>query len=197
MKKNLHNVITPDEINSLMAEYESYESYISTSMNKAPLGDAVSIIDDFVGLKRVGGNYYKHSKPYLPHTDHREEWNNTINVVVPLYTSDPNAHLIVFDQRWEKDSVTWCLHREVIHFEVNTGVKGRPYDYDVIGLTDESISDELYEYLSWSPKDQWFGMSGDAMSFTPGDIMMFDNKYIHATGKLNGTKIGLSLRYQI
>lgn len=197
MKKNLKNFLVQDDIDTLMEEYESHHDYISTSMMKAPPGPAVSIIDEFVGMKRIGGNYYKHSKPYFPHTDHRKEWGETINVVVPLYTSDPDAHLVVFDQRWHKDSVTWCLDRQVMHFTVNTGVAGRPCDYDVEGLTDEPISDELYEHLSWAPKEQWYGLSGTAMPLTPGDILIFDNKYIHATSKLNGTKVGLSLRYQV
>lgn len=196
MKKSLTNTITDLEINQLLLEYEAYDSYESESMKKAPPGIAVKIIDEMmIGYKRIGGNYYKHSKPYLPHTDHRKDWGDSINVVVPLYTSDPNAHLVIFDQRYHYDSVTWCLHREVINFKVNTGVKGRPYDYDVEGLTDKDIDDDLYEFLTWAPKDQWFGLTGKAIPFTPGNILIFDNKYIHSTGNLNGTKIGLSLRY--
>ena len=196
MKKILINAISNSEIDTLLQEYEAYDSYESESMRKAPPGKAVKAIDEMmIGYKRIGGNYYKHSKPYLPHTDHRKDWGNSINVVVPLYSSDPNAHLVIFDQKYHDDSVTWCLHKGLIDFKVNTGVKGRPADYDVEGLTNKDIDNDLYHFLTWAPKDQWFGLTGEAMEFKPGNMLIFDNKYIHSTGNLNGTKIGLSLRY--
>lgn len=199
MKKVLYDVLSEDEINTLLEEYNSFNSYSDNIMNKAGLGPAVELIDDFMlGFERVGGNYYQHEIPYLPHTDHKEKWENTINVVVPLQTTDPDACLVVFDQKYHKDSVTWCLHYGVINFEVNTGVAGRPYDYkDVEGLTDKDISDEIYEKLSWASRDSWFGLTGDIMPFTPGNLLIFDNKHIHATGVLNGVKTGLSLRYKV
>jgi hypothetical protein len=198
MKKYLYDVLTDDEINSLLNEYNNTDDYISTTMNKASPGSAAFIIDKLMfGYKRVGGNYYKHNKPYLPHTDHREDWGDSINVVVPLHTEDPDAALVVFDQKYHKNSVTWCLNFDLIHFDVNTGIKGRPFDYkDVEGLTNEAIDDKIYEKLSWAPKDQWYGLTGQIMPFIPGNLMIFNNKYIHSTGVLNGTKTGLSLRYQ-
>jgi hypothetical protein len=208
MKKVLKNVLGSEQIETLLNEFE-LNKFSATKDNrvteevdtwaKAMPGPAVEIINDFMyGYKRVGGNYYRHDSPYLPHTDHKEKWGNTINVIAPLHSTDPNAKLIVFDQKWHKDSVTWCLHNGVWYFEYNTGVKGRPYDYkEVEGLTDEPISDELYQYLGWADKKQWFGLTGDAMPFVPGDLLIFDNKYIHTTGKLDGIKIGLSLRYKL
>lgn len=199
MRKILNDVLSEDDINFLLEEYNSFNNYSDNIMNKAGLGPAVKIIDEFMhGFERIGGNYYKHEIPYLPHTDHKEKWGETINVVVPLHTTDPEASLVVFDQKYHKDSVTWCLQHGVINFEVNTGVAGRPYDYkEVEGLTEEPISEELYEKLKWSPKESWFGLTGEIMPFTPGSLLIFNNKYIHATGVLNGTKIGLSLRYKV
>lgn len=197
MIKVLHNALNNNEINSMLEEYNSFKEYISTSMNKAGPGPATYIIDELMyGFTRVGGNYYKHDKPYFPHTDHKEKWGETINVVVPLSSTDPDASLIVFNQKYHKDSVTWCLHHDVMPFEVNTGVAGRPCDYDVENLTNKPIDDDLYKWLSWAPKDQWFGLTGQRLNFIPGDLLIFDNKYIHATGILKGTKVGLSLRYK-
>lgn len=202
MKKYYQNVFTDAEIQSLLDEYNSPAATATNddtpTMKKANPGPAAEIIDKLMdGWERVGGNYYQHAKPYLPHTDHREEWKETVNVVVPLHTTDPNASLVIFDQKYHKDSVTWCLHADVIEFQVNTGVAGKPYDYDCEGLTNKPINDNLYEYIKWAPKEQWFGLTGNAYSFTPGSAIIFDNKYIHTTGVLQGIKTGISLRYKL
>jgi len=199
MIKVLYDVLSEDEINKLLTEYNSADSYNTEAMKKVGPGPAVKIIDDLMyGYKRVGGNYYKHFNPYLPHTDHREEWGSSINVVVPLHTDDPNASLVVFDQCYNKDSVTWCLHFDVQQYQVNTGVQGRPCDYEeVTNLSDQPVSDELYEKLKWTNKEQWFGLTGQALEFKPGNIMIFNNNHIHSTGIFEGTKTGLSLRYKL
>ena len=57
MKKYLYDVLTDDEINSLLNEYNNTDDYISTTMNKASPGSAAFIIDKLMfGYKRVGGN---------------------------------------------------------------------------------------------------------------------------------------------
>jgi hypothetical protein len=198
MKLYYTDVFTEEEIQNMLDEYNSVDEYNTSGMNKASPGPATKSIDELMdGYERIGGNYYQHKKPYLPHTDHREEWRDTVNVVVPLQTTDPNASLVIFDQKYYRDSVTWCLHMKVKHFSVNTGVAGKPCDYDCDGLTDEPIDDDLYEYLKWAPKEQWYGLTGDAYSFTPGSAILFDNKHIHATGVLQGVKTGISLRYKV
>ena len=94
MKKYYQNIFTDEEIQSLLDEYNSIDEYDTPTMKKANPGPATKIIDEFMsGWERVGGNYYQHTKPYLPHTDHREKWKETVNVVVPLHTTDPNASL--------------------------------------------------------------------------------------------------------
>ena len=199
MIKVLYDILNEQEIESLLKEYYDADSYNTESMKKVAPGPATKIIDDLIyGYKRVGGNYYQHFNPYLPHTDHREEWGSSINVVVPLHADDPTACLVVFDQCYNKDSVTWCLHFDVQQYQVNTGVLGRPFDYkDVIDLTNQPISDELYEKLKWSDRDQWFGLTGKALEFKPGNILIFDNNHIHTTGIFKGIKTGLSLRYKL
>ena len=42
----------------------------------------------------------------------------------------------------------------------------------------------------------FYGCTGHAVDFTPGDIIIFDSKFIHCTGSmLADYKIGLSLRF--
>ena len=75
MKKYYQNIFTDAEIQSLLDEYNSVDEYDTPTMKKASPGPDTEIIDKLMdGWERVGGNYYQHAKPYLPHTDHREEW---------------------------------------------------------------------------------------------------------------------------
>lgn len=183
-------------IEELLDEYHNSETR-TESMKKATPGKATRQVDEYMkGYVRVGGNYYSHSHPYLPHTDHKEKWDHTINVVIPLETTDPNATLVVFDQTWEQDSVTWCMHLPVMEFSTNTGVEGYPAEYNVNGLTGDEIDDELYENLTWLEKPMLTGLSGKAHKFIPGEPIIFNNKRIHVTGDLDGMKTGLSLRYK-
>ena len=55
-------------------------------------------------------NYYRHFSSYLPHTDFKEEWVESVNVVIPLeikeYKGTTPPHLVVFDQWYEQQHVT-------------------------------------------------------------------------------------------
>jgi hypothetical protein len=173
-------------------------------MNKCSPGKSLDVLtticQETLGLKLefCSGNFYKHSVPYLPHTDFRVDQNNQLNVVIPLQFVGTTPHLVVFDQTWNKDSVTWCMHKDLIHFEINTGIKGCPAEYtEVQGLTGKDISNKLYAHLRHFPKDMLFGLSGNTFPFTPGSIIAFDNKQIHCTSLFAGQKLGISLRFKI
>lgn len=204
LKQFLKHYLSADLIEQLKTDYYTRDSYDTDTMNKASpqLGAELlePIVQDIIGKewKYASGNYYKHNRPYLPHTDFRESWEESINVVIPLEfegTMAPN--LVVFDQWYAKDSVTWCLDLPVIHFDINTGVEGRPCDWpEVQGLTQEPIDSVLwFRYLNWRNKDQWFGLTGEAFAFEPTSLIIFNNKLIHATSQFQGTKLGLSLRF--
>jgi hypothetical protein len=115
-----------------------------------------------------------------------------------MYTGE-QASLVVFDQIWPHDSVTWCLDYPVLNFSVNTGIKGYPCDYtDVIGLTSNPVDDELYnKHLSIYNSNCFFGLTGRAFLFEPTSVIMFYNKRIHCTSKFVGEKLGLSLRFKV
>lgn len=197
------NVIPNNILNQLVTEYKSKESYDTATMNKATPGNSVLMILELLEaalerkLEYVTGNFYKHTEPYLPHTDFKSYEQNYLNIVIPLQYTGDRASLIVFDQMWEQDSVTWCMQYPVKYFSYNIGVKGCPCDYPVKGLTSSSVDTEFYNtYLSHYPEYCLFGLSGTAYKFEPGSIIAFDNRQIHCTSKMKGEKMGLSLRFK-
>jgi hypothetical protein len=201
--KQVFDAIPAELIESLINYYDSIGEYDTNTMNKAHPGSALdmvrAILETHIGKKLdyVQGNFYKHSKPYLPHTDYKTYQDGNINVVIPLSFTNTVPHLIIFDQIWNLDSVTWCMNYPVQRFEVNIGVKGSPYEYPVIGLTNSNIDTDLYiKYLRHYAKDTLFGLSGKAYSFSPGSIIIFDAKKIHCTSNMQGEKLGLTLRFK-
>lgn len=199
----IFNVINKELIAEIIADYNSRSSYVTPTMNKAEPGESLFLIQELIEsalgrkLDYVSGNFYKHTIPYLPHTDFKTYEKNYLNVVIPLSYSKLQPSLVVFDQTWEQDSVTWCMNYPVQYFAYNTGVKGCPYEYPVKHLTRESIDNELYvKYLSHYPKECLFGLSGNAYLFEPGSVIAFDNRRIHCTSKLDSEKLGLSLRFK-
>jgi hypothetical protein len=197
------NAVGPEIIDSCIDDYLSRGSYQTTTMNKAnpgrSLSSLVESISDIIGPDLVykSGNFYRHSSPYLPHTDYRVNQHNTVNVVIPLHHPEADAHLVIFDQEWHRDSVTWCMHHPIIEFSVNTGVQGWPDMYDdVLYRTNEPIDPSFHEkFLSRFPSNTLHGLSGRALPWVPGSMMVFDNRMIHCTSNFTGTKIGISLRF--
>jgi hypothetical protein len=206
MTKVIHKFDVFDQVllTQCINDYYSRISYQTSVMNKCSPGNSQGPLTDIcqqvlgTKLKFCSGNFYKHTTPYLPHTDYKLNQENELNVVIPLEFKGTTPHLIVFDQIWNKDSVTWCMHKKLLYFEVNTGVKGCPADYpDIQGLTDLPIDDSLYKYITHYPKNTLFGLSGNAFSFTPGSIIAFNNKQIHCTSTFIGEKLGISLRFKV
>lgn len=179
-------------------------SYDTTLMKKAPPDSSLTVLQPIIEealdtkLLFCSGNFYKHSVPYLPHTDYKLYQDNHINVVIPLQFIGTSPSLVIFDQIWDLDSVTWCMHHTVQRFETNTGVKGCPYDYPVRGLTKVPVDTKLYEtHLTHYPRDTLFGLSGCAYPFEVGSIIVFDNRRIHCTSNFVGEKLGISLRFKL
>ncbi len=203
MKRQLLNTVDQDTLSYCIDDYFSRRQYETTSMSKAAPGSSLSTLVDIVhrcispDLEYKSGNFYKHSHPYLPHTDYRAAQDNTINVVFPLSYTGQQASLVVFDQLWYADSVTWCLSGPVHEFSINTGVPGNPCDYGVVGLTDHPVDELFYKkYLTNHPAECFFGMSGHAFPFEPGSMIIFDNRMVHCTSAFTGVKLGISLRFR-
>lgn len=202
--KQFFDAVPKEIIDQCILDYNSRLDYDTATMNKTPPGDSLSklqeICESYLGRKLLyrSGNFYKHTKPYLPHTDYKTYQDNTVNFVIPLEFKGTLPSLVVFDQLWELDSVTWCMHHAVQKFETNTGVKGCPYEYPVSGLTNKIINEDLYKkYLYHFPKETLFGLSGNAYPFEPRSLIVFDNKKIHCTSSFLGEKLGISLRFSL
>ena len=185
-------------------DYYSNSTFETDIMNKADTKNVLGLLTPMIEtilekkLMYTGGNFYKHDKPYLPHTDYKTYEDNTLNVVIPLSYTNSQPSLIIFDQQWELDSVTWCMHLPVQYFRYNIGVKGCPAEYPVVGLTGKEIDDKLYvNYLNHYPKKLLRGLSGTVFPFEVGSMLVFDNRYIHCTSKLDGEKLGISLRFKV
>lgn len=198
------NVIPKELLTACINDYYSRGSYQTDSMNKCSPGSSLEPLTKIcqvsldMQLEFCSGNFYKHSFPYLPHTDYRLDQRNELNIVIPLEFTGTQPYLVVFDQTWNNNSVTWCMHRELIHFEINTGIKGSPSEYnEVHNLTKSSIDDNLYSYLQHYPKQMLFGLTGNAFPFQVGSLIAFDNRQIHCTSTFTGEKLGISLRFKI
>lgn len=186
--------------------YDEYQTIArdDTVMAKAQPSDSIldflhPYIEEAAGeaLIHRGGNYYKHSFPYLPHTDFEADKDNTINAVIPL-RSESQAHLIIFDQMYKgRYPVTWMMHHPVYNLDHHTALLGSPYQYNVEGCTEEDIDEDLYEYIDLYPKETLHGLTGSVHRFEPGECIVFDNRRIHCTSKFEGSKCGLSLRYKV
>ena len=195
-----------DLINEAIIEYNSFTEYSTTVMNMAHPSD--EIVLKFLpyikkacrkeNIKHAGGNYYKHSFPYLPHTDYEKKLDNTINVVIPLwYDCEIEPYLIVFDQVYNGFyPVTWMMNNPVYTLFGHTAVLGYPQQYNLTNDTNALIDENLYEYIKMYPKEMLNGLSGKAYKFEPGNIIVFDNRQVHCTSNYTGTKLGLSLRFK-
>jgi hypothetical protein len=197
------NCIDKNIIRLCLDEYNSSTTYDTTTMNKLTPRECLHLLVPLIQshceykITYCTGNFYKHSEPYLPHTDFKTFQKNEINVVIPLAYTEALPNLIIFDQEWHLDSVTWCMHLPVQYFTTNIGVKGCPFEYPVRNLTNENICDELYTHLNHYPKETLYGLSGKAYPFDIGSLILFDNRRIHATSKFKGIKTGITLRFKI
>ena len=151
----------------------------------------------------IGDNIYKHSYAYFPHTD-TDRNHDTINVLIPLLIEgDSYQPFVVFDQ-WcsDKQARTWMINDDTdTEFHKNKTIKTSiNNDSTVHNCTNEEIDDDFYHtYLknNFRPKELFFGLTGVALNYKPGNLLIFNSKYIHATGKMLAKyKIGLSLKFE-
>lgn len=199
------DVLPKEIVDKCISYYDSIGSYRSETMQKASPGESLEWVMPFLKEhfpigKFLGGNYYKHSVAYLPHTDHQLEWGaSSVNIVLPLWYTGTPASLIVFDQWWDGNPVTWTMiHKPrpgVISSSTNGQLQGLPGNYDIHNKTGEEMEHHFWAQHLQYPKECYKELSGDAFPFTPGSAIMFDNTKIHCTSKFIGTKLGLSLRF--
>lgn len=202
--KYIISALSDEQVSKLIEIYIGANSYISDSMKKLTsknhnMEEVYEILreSDIIDVDRIAVcHFYCHDSPYYPHTDfHSKEKEN---LVLPLKVIDgPNPYLVVFDQYYNGDGRTWTFNKN-LDFDFNKSAKCRPCDFgkDIHGLLEQDISEDLYNYLNHFPKKYWYGLSGTAYEFKPGNAIQFDSKKIHSTSRMFcKEKLGLTIRY--
>lgn len=208
----LQNIVP--EIDYLEKYFNSRSEYVVTNgMKKYPIRNMPQdpeflellhdIIQNRVGIKEpyelIGDNFYEHSFSYFPHCDALQT-NSWLNILLPikLYDQIEEQKFIVFDQKYIAGVATWMgsfnLEGNFLsNKKMLTRICDTPGVINQSGKDIDDIFDDIdSKYLS---RDYLFSMSGDSFSWTPGNIIVFDSKFIHTTGKMNcNKKLGLSLR---
>lgn len=189
-------------IEDCIKDYYSNTEFRTASMQKA---DPNVHIDYFTSLVSkvtnsdvsfCSGNYYKHTLPYMPHTDYKEHLNNSINFVIPLSIKG-DASLIIFDQLWSENSVTWDMNLPIPENKTNKNTKGSPIDYDIKYTTGKPFQEDIHQkYLSFFKLEDLKGLSANIFNFVPSKGVIFDNRKIHCTSHERWEKLGLSLRFK-
>jgi len=202
------DVFNDELIQRMRTYYDSIGTYRSPVMNKADPGKALEWIEPTLRSyypqlgKFLGGNFYKHKTPYHPHVDHQPDWPLSVNFVVPIFVEGPPVDFVVFDQRWHMKPITWAMVQKVNEFfrngfSITRPENGIPGSTEIEGHTQKHIDHDFWARHLDHPYEYYFGLSGKAFPFIPGSLIMFETKHIHCTGRFNGLKLGLTLRYSI
>jgi hypothetical protein len=201
------DVFDKDLIERLHRYYDSIGVYRTPVMRKADPGKALEWVEPILRKhypikKFLGGNFYKHEVPYHPHVDHLPEWPLSVNFVIPIHVEGSNVDMVVFDQRWHMKPITWSMVQKVNEFfrngfAVTMPEQGIPGTQEIEGHTGKNIDRAFWERHLDHPHAYYYGLSGKAFPYVPGSLIMFETKHIHCTGKFNGLKLGLTLRYSV
>lgn len=143
------------------------------------------------GYKFARGNFFQHAHPYYPHVD---GYADEVNVLVPLrMESDEPQKFIVFDQTFPRPA-TWSVNPNLGEYKVNKLRRCTPgEDREVFGLTGKVCKQAP---LLPGSSMLWFGLNGTVYDWAPGTTIYFQSSHIHATGRQQGTKLGLTLIYR-
>jgi hypothetical protein len=155
-------------------------------------------------LENIGDNIYKHNDPYFPHCDTSIDYP-CFNVLIPLKVhNDLEQKFCIFDQYINDFSsgATWMgkWYAAASEFEHNKKRRFPFKDSIVENKTDVDIDEEMFtRCLEARGRDRLLfkNLSGIAVDFTPGSLIIFDSKHIHCTGRMDcDWKMGLSLRFK-
>ena len=201
------SLLSKDDIDNLAAHFDASKPYhTKNGMKKVYPDFGKNLIESIVNLEGyqwIGGNFYEHTHPYFPHVDkHKMQEGNMMVMVIPIRYTGRMPNLIIFDQEYHQGPYTWLMDwersegSEISKFDTNKmGRENYPALSDITNKTDKSIPLNLATELDMYPKEMLHGLSGKSHSFRPGNVIMFDGVRIHATSKLEGPKLGLTLRY--
>ena len=199
-QKIIDGILHVYENNKERRVVENYMDKLNFPWKYKEVREIENYIKDYVDVSTyIGDNIYKHQYPYFPHVDLSVEYP-CVNVLIPLYTQE-KQQFVIFDQYVNDGTPKTYLGDFKLdkEFKVNKTSTYMYKDPAVQNLTGSAIDEDFYnKYLEYDlvNKELFFGMSGHALDFKPGNVILFDSKYIHCTGKMSGNyKIGCSLRF--
>ena len=210
--KNYENILSKEIINELLDFFNNNESLYHDTMGMIKISNPWNYVKNTLDPilsniiptgTNLGDNFYKHDFPYFTHIDSFDN-PNSYNVLIPLFVEGEHKQkFVVFDQYCtDYRGATWLgdIWKPEGDFESN---KKRDFPYKdptVVGCTDQPISDDMYEILKYDYRneEQFYGLTGTAYDYKPGNILVFPSNQLHCTGRMDcDYKIGLSLRFEI
>ena len=208
--KVIEQAFTQNELDQFVDYWENNADsiYVTRGMNKLQEPWSLPIVQRIIkpvldryfdtSIKNLGDNIYRHDAPYYPHVDISKNIYPCFNVLIPIAQEKPvKQHFIIYDQ-WVNEYVgaTWLgeWYEQQADFDNN---KKRAYPYDD-KIVEGIYSDKVLDHLTIQGKERalFKGLTGVALDFKPGNLIIFDSKHIHATGTMtDGWKMGCTLRF--
>jgi hypothetical protein len=210
--KNYENFLSQEVVDKLLYFFNTNTHLYKDTMGMTKITQPWKYVEPILGNllskilpteKNLGDNFYKHSFPYFTHIDSHNN-PHSYNVLIPLYIeNNVEQKFVIFDQYCtDYSGATWLgdIWKPEGDFESNKK-RDFPYkDSSVIGCTNNSIDTDLYEILKYDYRNEemFYGLSGTAYDYKPGNILIFPSNQLHCTGRmLCSYKIGLSLRFEV
>lgn len=161
------------------------------------------ILEPYLNIEHnLGDNYFCHTGSYLIHSD-SFDGEESFNVLIPLKLWNPIAtqHYVIFDQYATTN--VGIVYEETKRRANCTNSTMLPYPVTkehVNFITYENMDQDFYDSFledSFRPIEMYWGLSGTAYPWVPGDIGLFNSSQFHCTGKMVcDKKLGLSLRFR-
>lgn len=212
MHKLLEKLVTESDLAYLENIFDRGDHIHSHGMDKVllPLNDTeffnlvTDIIQNRLGIKDhyeiVGDNFYKHGNSYFPHCDAVED-SAWLNIVIPIKRFNPVSvqKFIVFDQTWSGKNQTWLGSYQLSgDFHSNKKTNDRPCDSELLeSPTGEPLPTDIWQHIEqkYFTSAYFHSLSGVAYNWEPGNVIVFDSRHIHATGRMQSqSKLGVSIR---
>lgn len=210
--KNYKNVISQSIVNELLNFFNNNLELQYQTMGMTKISRPWDYVKDILNPvlsdilpteKNLGDNFYKHDFPYFIHIDSNKN-TNSYNVLIPLYVdNNVEQKFIVFDQYCtDYNGATWIgdIWKPDGDFNSNKKRQFAYKDPSVIGCTNNPVDLSLYQDLEYDYRNEemFFGLTGRAYDYKPGNILVFPSNRLHCTGKMIcDYKIGLSLRFEV
>ena len=199
----------PDNlVDALKHTFHNSTGHISETMDKRTDIEQYKSVRDVVEYLGYdpddiyGDNFYKHPHPYFPHSDAPEEDPEYyLHIVVPIEKPyDEDQYFVVFDQMSKIGRATYIgFTTYELNFEVNKTIRGEiPTDF-ITDFANNGIDTKFHETYLPYPLEWYNGLSGNAVAWKPGSVIIFPSNRIHCTGKMpeNVEKMGVSIRLKM